>query len=479
MMAKVKAKLDSWASRLFSGTAAMFIVIVLGFASGYNSLTSYNNYCQAQVTATTTTVAGGLCTCCKGCVTPCEISGTASGVKTMIYEAFSLSLEAAAIALENALAMHVDGMVQNLLEKVNNIEKNMIEWWSTMWYYNLNPSLRAMTVQVNTANTDLSKNYQSSIDAEQATQINAAVQQTEVTTSRVVRDNVCPPAGLTGGAGRGKTFARAMRGGWQKKAIETGSNVAGTPGAGGIGYYLQEKTKTYEAAFCDPEANGGANICGSSVPEEFYNADTQVSKVIYNKLTIPVDDATATAVESPSGGTMTRGDVYDRAVQENIENMVGSAAMDPVPKAAMDGPQGRELLMDRRSFLAKYNAIRSVPQLMIGQRMPGSQLGQWIQELRQEAGVPIGEISDNPSYREVINALAVDRFNSGKFANGLQVDRAGVEMEKLTMGTFYLIMLRDYHDLLERTALTLAVQVSLLADDVTLPDINKLRPVKK
>lgn len=456
----------------------MFVVIVLGFTSGYNSLTSYNNYCQAQVTATTATVAGGLCPCCKGCVTPCEVSGTASGVKTMIYTAFTASLQAAAIALENALAMHVDGMVQNLLEKVNNIEKNMIEWWSTMWYYNLNPSLRAMTVQVNTANTDLAKNYQSAIDAEQGTQTSAAVAKTEIQSARVVRDNVCPPAGLTSGAGRGKTFARAMRGGWQKKAVNTGSNVVGSPGAGGVGQYLKEKTQTYEAAFCDPLANGGANVCGGSAPEEFYNADTQVSKILYNSLTIPVDDSSSTSVVDPTGGTMTRGALFERAIQENIDNMIGSAAMDPVPEGAMTGPQAKETFMDRRAFLARYNALRSVPQLTASQRMPGSQLGQWIKEIRQDAGIPVSEISDNPSYREVINALAVDRFNSGKFALNLQVDRAGVEMEKLTMGTFYLMMLRDYHDLLERTALTLAVQVSLMADDVTLPDVTKTRPVK-
>lgn len=479
MMNSFKNALSKIGSRLFSRSMAMAMVVALGFASGYNSIVSYNNYCQAQVTATSVTVAGGMCPCCKGCVTPCEVSGTASAVRSTIYSAFYASLTAASVTLENALAMHVDGMVQNLLEKVNNIEKNMIQWWSTMWNYNLNPSLRAMTVQTNTANTDLSKTYQASVDAEHETQTNSAIMTTETDTARVVRDNVCPPAGLTGGAGRGKTFARAMRGGWQKTAINTGSNIVGEPGAGGQGQYLRARVQAYEAAFCDPDGNGGANVCGGTAPAEFYNADTQVTKFVYNKLTIPVDDATATPVLKPDGSTMTTGEVHERAVRESLENMVGSPVMDPVPTEVAESPMGREILLNRRDFMAKYNAVRSVPQLAISHRMPGSQLGQWIQELRQESGIPLSEISENPSYREVINALAVDRFNSGKFANNLQMERAGVEMEKLSMSTFYLIMLRDYHDLLERTALTLAVQVSMMADDVKLPDLSKIRPVKR
>ncbi|MFN7114626.1 MAG: hypothetical protein ACK4PK_09760 [Alphaproteobacteria bacterium] len=480
-----KNSVDKIASRIFSGTLAMLVVVALGFASGYNSVTSYNNMCHAQVTAGPVTVAGGLCACCKTCVTPCEPTNTASGIRDTIYNSFNTTLEAAATALENILGLAVDTMVQKLLEKINDIEKNMIQWWQTMWHYNLNPSLRAMTVQMNTANADLNKSYQASVDAEHSTQHNTAVMRSESRTARVVRDNVCPPAGLTGGAGRGKTFARAMRKGWQTKAINTGAQVMGEEGARGVGEYLRSRNEAYEAAFCDPAANGGTNVCGAvPSPAEFHNADTQITKFIYNKLTIPVDDDTATTVvrynvvDPASPIAMSRGDVYERAIKENIENLIGVPMANPINAEVAQGPQGRQIILNRRDYLAKYNALRSVPQLIIGDRMPGSQLGTWIRELREEAGIPMSEISDNPSYREVINAIAVDRFNSGKFANGLQMERTGVEMEKLSMATFYLMLLHDYHKLLERQTLTLAVQVSILADDVKLPRIDNVSPVR-
>jgi len=485
-MKAVKDRFDKIVPRLFSGTLAMLVVVALGFASGYNSITSYNNSCQAQtVTGTTVSVVGGACLCCKGCITPCEVSGTASGVRTTIYTHFNTTLRAAAVTLERVLGLAVDTMVQKILEKINDIEKNMIQWWQTMWYYNLNPSLRAMTVQMNTANADLNKTYMASVDAEHETQQNKAVVLSENRTSRVVRDNVCPPAGLTGGAGRGKTFAKAMRTGWQGQAINTGAQVMGEEGATGVGEYLRSRNDAYEAAFCDPAANGGANLCGATpAPAEFHNADTQITKFIYNKLTIPVDDDTATTVTRPAPDPtdppipMNRGDVYDRAIKENYENLIGVPMANPVTAQVASGPQGREIILNRRDYLAKYNALRSVPQLIIGDRMPGSQLGTWITELRETAGIPVTEISDNPSYREVLNAIAVDRFNSGKFAGSLQMERAGVEMEKLSMGTFYLMLLHDYHKLLERQALTLAVQVSILADDVRPPRIDNLKSVK-
>lgn len=482
MMRKLKNSLNRISRRVYAGTLAMIVVVALGFASGYNSMISYNNACIAQVTQGPVTVTGGMCACCKTCITPCEISGTASLTRTSVYSAFSLAIIAAANYLEYWLAMHVDGMVQNLIEKVNDIEKNMIMWWSTMWHYNLNPGLRAMTVQMNTANTDLNKTYQASVDAEHETQYNTIVMRNESRTSRVVRDNVCPPAGLTGGAGRGKTFARAMRRGWQKQAIDTGANVVGAEGASGVAEYIAARADAYEAAFCDPDANGGGNVCGPNVPPEFYNADTEITKFVYNKLTIPVDDATMPAppVTRPNPADpanpiqMSTGDIYERALKENMENLMGEPAMDPIPVSAATSPQGRETVLRRRDFQAKYNAVRSVPKYIFSQRMPGSQLGQWITEIRQEAGIPVSEISENPSYREVLNAITVDRFNTGKFANGLQMERAGVEMEKLTMNTFYLMLLRDYHDLLERQALTLAVQVSLMAEDVSLPNLGEL-----
>jgi hypothetical protein len=50
-----------------------------------------------------------------------------------------------------------------------------------------------------------------------------------------------------------------------------------------------------------------------------------------------------------------------------------------------------------------------------------------------------------------------------------------VEQEKLRLATFTSILLRDYYELLERTALALAVQVAVMAEEIPYPDPRKDR----
>ncbi len=57
-------------------------------------------------------------------------------------------------------------------------------------------------------------------------------------------------------------------------------------------------------------------------------------------------------------------------------------------------------------------------------------------------------------------------------------DESEIELEKLTLSTFYLMQLRDYYELLEREALTLTVQVSLMAEKIPTPDTHAVQPIR-
>ncbi|MCK4945222.1 MAG: hypothetical protein KAS59_03060, partial [Alphaproteobacteria bacterium] len=137
---------------------------------------------------------------------------------------------------------------------------------------------------------------------------------------------------------------------------------------------------------------------------------------------------------------------------------------------------------NRRSYLARYGAIRSVPQLITGWRVPGGGreplTGLWVKELRTAGGASATVLSDNPSYKEIMHAMTVDRFNSGRYAAGLITNESAIELEKLTLDVLYLMQLRDYYELLERTALTLAVQTSIMSDQRSVPDAIVAIPVQ-
>jgi len=451
------------------GKPAMAATLVFGFLSGYNGITSYNNFCAAQsvVVPITVTVTYGVCPyyCSPGSPGPCEAPGTASSAKETVYNATNAALQLAAQQLEVWLAQSIDLMVQALLTRLNRTEINMIEWWATMWDYNLRPALQAQTIQINTATTDQAKTYQTSMDGEHETQTNLVVQTQEVATHQVTRDNVCPPAGVS--PGRGANFAYQVPKNMERKSNAAANGKVGSTGENGNGQHVAYRINTYEEYFCDPSGNAGANVCSTTSPPdpEFYNADVKVTEIIYNKLTIPVND--------PADG-----EKYQKAVEELTENMVGTAVAEPISENSVDTPQAREQSIQRRSYIARYNAIRAMPQQIIGERSPGSQLGEWISKIREEAGIPIDEVGDNPSYREVMHTLSVDRFNSGKFATELMKDQAGVEMEKLSAQAFYLIQLRDYFELLERMSLVLAVQVATLADQAPEVSLNTYMPTR-
>lgn len=447
------------------GKPAMVATIIFGFLSGYNGITSYTNYCAAQVTPITVTVGYGVCTyyCSPGSPGPCEAPGTASSAKEIVYNATNAALQLSTQQLEVWLAQSIDQMVQALLTRLNRMEINIIEWWATMWDYNLRPALQSMTIQMNTATADQAKTYQTSMDGEHETQTNLVVQRREIETHEVTRDNVCPPAGLS--PGRGANFAYEVPKHMETKSNAVANGKVGSTSEQGTAQHMAYRINTYEEFFCDPAGNGGTNVCTGAADPAFYDADVKVSEMIYNKLTIPVDDAAD-------------GEKYQKAIEELTENMLNTIAVTPVPENAVNTPQAREQVLPRRSYMARNNAVRQMTQSIIAQRMPGSQLGEWVSQIREEANIPLDEIGENPSYREVMHALSIDRFNSGKFATELMKDQAGVEMEKLSAQAFYLMQLRDYYELLERMSLVLAVQVAEMADRLPNTNLDSVEAVR-
>ncbi|MCE9507183.1 MAG: hypothetical protein K8R48_02555, partial [Alphaproteobacteria bacterium] len=167
-----------------------------------------------------------------------------------------------------------------------------------------------------------------------------------------------------------------------------------------------------------------------------------------------------------------------KTIETEIDNMIGVTSADPISKGALSSAGGQQTFLDRRSYLARYAAARAVPHLVTTWRLPGSKMGEWVKGLQDGAGIPLEEISDNPSYREIMHAVAVDRFNSGHYAEGMITDESAIEMEKLTLNAFYLMQLRDYYELLERTALALAVQVAMMVDQAPVPNAASFAPVK-
>jgi hypothetical protein len=463
------------------------------------------------------------CHCVNGPVvlpSPCDYPGETGTMADWLEGDLRDTLKLTATSLEQFIGNWlIDGMMGVLFETLNQAEMNLIDWWDTFWFYNLLPSMQDMTKQISVNYADEVRAIQTSVDGQQGGESQGARKRAEIEARKTYApsEGAAVMATMMGGQERASAMGQAMQKALQDQALSIGLNQAGTPSAAGYAAAEHARQELYEKTFCDPRSNGGGNICQGANPD-YYNIDTQITKQIYAKLTIDLIGSSARPSASasadpgfkhpfsflvssaeagppappappPTGQTLSvlptsSNAIPVDAVSAMLENMVGSPAMDPIPSKALRGAAGEERFLKRRPWLARYAAVRSVPEMVVGRRMPGSKLGPkdvnpWVADLRGAAGVPPGQISDNPSYREVMHALTVDRFNSGKFAAGQITDESAIEKEKLIMNSLFLMQLRDYYELLERTALTLSVQVSMMADDAALPGVRQLSPVGK
>ena len=449
-------------SGLTLGRMGIAVVIMIAFMLGYNATFSTVQMCAAQSVpkGVNPVVVGGPC---AGLCQPCLKRKTAKNQRDRIRDALEVALVASDAAIEAYISLVVDTMVEDILNTLEEIENQMIRWWKTMMHYNLRPGMQDATEQINVATTDQSRSFQSAIDAEQQSMTALEYQEREYKAEKEARpsENVCVAGTQAGGLGRANSFTRAMRRAWQNESAAKGANKAGTPAALGTGAVINQHAQEFESLFCDPMDNGGNNDCAAADPT-YYNADTKVTDTIYNKKTIPIDTA-------PPAAT---------ATEHILTNLTGTPTADPIDLTAVTSSQGIETWMNRRSYLARHNAVRSVPQLIAGWRVPGSGHGTWVKALRDSAGIALDDMSDNPSYKEIVHAVTVDRFNSGNYAiNNIQ-DANKQQMEKLVINAFYLMQLRDYFELLERQALALAIQVAIMSDQYPLSNVSGERPLR-
>ncbi|MDE1151287.1 MAG: hypothetical protein PW788_02025 [Micavibrio sp.] len=473
------------------GKGSMLAVVVLSFLIGYNMITSQVTVCMAQgqvPPAGPVVVVGGTCFLsvppyCNPVL--CEPSGTASGARSTIWQAFKNTLETltnttppfmaqqngggtvnSGNGLEGYLGGTVDQMMMALLDRLNDIELEYIDWFDTMWFYNLEPAMKDMTDQVNTATVDQTQTFQGGQDGQDEDQVNQSVMKQEQVNQTVLQpseNGPCVAATSSGGSARGYVISRELKKAFQKETFDDALNKKGTVAALGRGAKAKLRNDNYKSVTCNPDDNGGSNNCAGST-SALYNADTQLSRTVYNNLTIPLDGAD--------------GDKYETAVKSMLDNMTGDTVADPIVPAALQSSQGQQEFMDRRSHVARMAAIRALPQLGISWRSPGTKLDTYVKDLRKDSGTADGDISTNPSYKEALHAVSIDRFNSGQYALNTAGGPAEIEMEKLTVDSFYLMQLRDYNELLERMALALAVQVSIMVDQLSLPLPKSSKPIK-
>ncbi|MBV1929137.1 MAG: hypothetical protein KUG81_06450 [Gammaproteobacteria bacterium] len=389
---------------------------------------------------------------------PCAAPNDTQTALNGIFPTFVSDLTQAECDIKQDAATAVDDMMEALLTELHDTERDIIDWWESWWWYDMRPSMQDMTGQLDTAHVDQARTIGSFFDAEEQHKTQYVLQEKELLAHRDYRpsEQVCVAGTQSGGFGGSYAIMRHMRDAREREMNAVGMQTTGTQGEYGNGRLLQQKWTDYVANFCDVNSNSGATpgVSGCTATGLLPNADIKVAATLLNAKTIDIRTTNATTTARRV------------ALRRMVDNLVEPNISEPFQPSVMVTSVGRQAVLQRRSLMARRAVARSIPEYIASSRLPGSRVGTWVTELRQNAGIASAVISDNPSYREVMHAISVEKFTNGRYALSMIDDTAQLKQEKIVLSSLYLMQLRDYYELLERMALSLAVQVSIMADEV-------------
>lgn len=432
---------------VLSGVAAIVLSLIL-IATPY-VMRSYNvsqNLSYAQ-TPPSPSVCPYWMPCCA-----CVFAGMTQVTTTIIEQAKEYITSLVFDQLENLINDQINNLVGGILNRGQGLEDNLETWWDQFYHYDMRPAFANMMAQLHTSRMDQTRQILSFWSAEGG---NVKIKSVETKDWKARLNNnpsehVCMAMTQAGGMGRAHSFTRAVRWGIEDERNNLGRGAAGSLGAQGINSVEQARWDRLVTNFRNDAAYGGT-VFGSDAPPvagyDAVDADIKPTKTLLESLTIPVNRSSSALA----------------ATEQVIENLAGVEVVRGMTADEMDSLRGQRRYLQSRARLAKRAAASSPVMLSTGWRVEGSDMEQWVQEFNARTGSSL-PVDDNPSYYEIMHALTRYKSASGTYGAELTVAPLDLERERYIVSSIYLMQLRDYFELLERVALTLAVDTSLMLD---------------
>lgn len=431
-----------------SGIAAVVLSLFL-IATPY-VMRSYNvsqNLSYAQ-TPPSPSICPYWMPCCA-----CVFAGMTQVTTTIIEQAKEYITSLVFDSLENLINDQINNLVGGVLNRGQGLEDNLETWWDQFYNFDLRPAHANLMAQLHTSRMDQTRQLGSFWSADGLNTKLKSIETKELKANQDARpsDHVCMAMTQAGGMGRAHAFTRAVRWGIEDERNALGRGGAGSLGASGRDAVAQARWDRLANNFRNDAAFGGT-VFGSDAPPsgagyDAVDADIKPTQTLLESRTIPVR-------QSPNALA---------ATEQVIENIAGVDVALAMTADEMDSLRGQRRYLQSRARLAKRAAASSPALLSTGWRVEGSDMSTWIQEFSDRTGSSL-PVDDNPSYYEIMNALTRYKPSSGTYGAEMTEDTLNIERERYIVSSIYLMQLRDYFELLERVALTLAVDTSLLLD---------------
>lgn len=415
------------------------------FGAGYLAL-SVNTSCPAQAQA---------CNCGL-----CVYQGPGS-MSVTVSEIYSLvtvpGVGIATATLTTYFSVTMTSFNSSVLSKIFQVTRNLHSFFDTFWSYNLLPAMQAQTIQYNVADADQARVIGALGDAVDANRTHMAMQKVDLESQEQVRpsDTGCVPATIVGGMGRAYAFRTGYGAAAPAEKLGRTTGARGSPGERGPQYDVAARWDRYVELYCDSTANGGAAGCTSNGSR--VDRDLDVTGEIFMKDTINLPDRTVKST-----------------VDDLIENIAEPFIPAPPQPGTLNSPQYVEEALAMDSYATRRQVVYDALYHVVGRRLPGSMMGDYLAPMRAAAGFCTAEnagqggctaanaitLSENPSHNEIMEVMMNERFRTGSYAVS-QVDEPENNMREMVIQqAFAAMQMSDNLDLLDKYAMLIAAQAA-------------------
>jgi len=375
----------------------------------------------------------------------CALVGATNLAATLIGDAQEAIINLVQQQIEQFMDNEVHRLVGDMLTNAEEMEQNMMQWWDE-WYHNdMRPALTDMMAQLHTMQIDQARHMGSYIDGMGVNTVLGEVHDNASESVRSFRpsDHVCMAMTQAGGLGRMNVITRAVRWGMEDQKVTDDLNKAGSVASQGYAKVTEDRWTRLSTHLCSQNLSDGSVFAANCAAVD---ADIRPTATLLDDLTVEM-----------------RTPATQAAAEQLMENIAGIEITNPIAADTATGSIGQDMILQARARAAKRAAARSTAMLGVGWRAEGSGMRDWVQEFSARTGSTI-PVSDNPSYREIMNAITRYKASSGNYGSELTEQPLNIERERYVSSSIYLMHLRDYFEMLERVALTLAVDTSVQLD---------------
>jgi hypothetical protein len=349
--------------------------------------------------------------------------------------------------------------------RLEEFDGNINAWLADWWKNRLQPSMKDMTKQLSVAQIQQTMTVGMVMDAQL---VDETLKKKEELMDEARRryspsELTCQSTSVGNGQTKAYQMSRAINRGFAKDISKQNGNTVGTPSASGRGAEIKVHWKEFVDKFCDnTKGDQGCTTAGTRA-----GMHKDMPALLWG------DKQTINLKDDPDNAIM---------VQAALRYLVYPASPDPIPPGAVDSSPGHQAILDRRADQARSNAALNAVGQMLSERVGVKQdsgMNSTFRLLRQASGISDENISPDPSYAEIRDAVTKDRFLDPQYIINMISSPEQVVREQASINATRLQLMNDLYRRSEEALFMEAAAYSFDLDKQMPPSAVQAVPMKK